>query len=85
MAYNHILFSFHVKIMVIPCLYQAVQTRQDLKTIPLLSFLNTFKNKSLTRHLQGTWFNASYVQSPTGTHSSRAQYCDMILGMVAFT
>ena len=32
--------SFHVKIMVIPCLYQAVQTRQALKTIYLLSCLN---------------------------------------------
>ena len=28
-----------------PVFYQAVQTRRALKTIPLLSFLNTFKNK----------------------------------------
>ena len=33
--------SFQVKMMVILCLYQAVQPRQALKAIPLLSFLNT--------------------------------------------
>ena len=37
--------SFHAKIMVMPVFYQAVQNRRALTTIPLFSFLITFKNK----------------------------------------